>query len=135
MTAQQYYDLLCVSAFDGTFPCVGWSDGGDMICRYRGDNGAKCAVGVLIPDERYEPRFEGNTVSTGGVLAAVDPVDGFGVREFAQVQTVHDNTSPIGVGRRAWNPGVFIDEINRLPCFARVQKLAGNAGMTAAGHG
>lgn len=125
MNAQQYYDLLCVSAFDGTFPGVALDHCGDTICRYRGDNGAKCAVGILIPDERYDPRFEGGTVAAGDVFAAVDPVDGFGVREFAAVQGSHDSTAPMGAGRPAWNPGVFIDGINHLPCFAHVQKLAG----------
>lgn len=32
-------------------------------CRYRGLNGLKCAVGILIPDEEYEERFENNTIA------------------------------------------------------------------------
>ncbi len=28
-------------------------------CAYRGDNGCKCAAGVLIPDEQYRPELEG----------------------------------------------------------------------------
>lgn len=28
-------------------------------CRYRSDDGAKCAAGVFIPDDRYEMGFEG----------------------------------------------------------------------------
>lgn len=28
-------------------------------CAYRGDNGTMCAAGCLIPDEEYNPRFEG----------------------------------------------------------------------------
>lgn len=30
-----------------------------VSCRYRGDGGAKCAVGVLIPDELYSESVEG----------------------------------------------------------------------------
>lgn len=30
-------------------------------CKYRGDNGTKCAVGFLIPDDIYTPRLEGYT--------------------------------------------------------------------------
>ena len=30
---------------------------------YRGDNGTKCAAGCLIPDSKYEPRFEGCTIN------------------------------------------------------------------------
>lgn len=31
-------------------------------CHYRGANGTACAVGVLIPDEVYDPMMEGRTV-------------------------------------------------------------------------
>lgn len=31
-------------------------------CAYRGDNGTKCAVGCLIPDELYKPDFENISV-------------------------------------------------------------------------
>lgn len=30
------------------------------ICLYRGPNGLKCAAGVLIPDELYQPEMEGH---------------------------------------------------------------------------
>lgn len=32
------------------------------MCHYRGAGGTKCAVGVLIPDEVYDPMMEGRTV-------------------------------------------------------------------------
>lgn len=32
-------------------------------CAYRGNNGMKCAVGCLIPDERYSPKMEGKSPS------------------------------------------------------------------------
>lgn len=31
-------------------------------CAYRGENGKKCAIGCLIPDEWYSEDLEGNTV-------------------------------------------------------------------------
>src|ERR1700723_4178090 len=31
------------------------------MCRYRTDDGKKCAVGVLIPDELYSPKMESQT--------------------------------------------------------------------------
>ena len=31
-------------------------------CAYRGDNGTKCAVGCLIPDDMYNPKMENATV-------------------------------------------------------------------------
>ncbi len=40
------------------------SHGGDSMlrCRYRTDDGLRCAVGCLIPDEVYTPAIEGVTV-------------------------------------------------------------------------
>ena len=31
-------------------------------CAYRGFSGTKCAVGALIPDDKYNPRWEGRPV-------------------------------------------------------------------------
>lgn len=33
----------------------------DWECRYRMSDGRRCAIGVLIPDERYEEGFEGES--------------------------------------------------------------------------
>jgi hypothetical protein len=33
-------------------------------CAYRGDGGNKCAAGVLIPDELYDPMMEGQCFGT-----------------------------------------------------------------------
>jgi len=35
------------------------SVGIDGFCAYRGENGMKCAAGVLIPDDQYKPAMEG----------------------------------------------------------------------------
>lgn len=32
------------------------------ICRYRASDGSKCAIGCLIPDEKYEDWMEGNVI-------------------------------------------------------------------------
>jgi hypothetical protein len=36
------------------------ADSPTEICLYRGPNGSKCAFGVLIPDEDYSEKMEGN---------------------------------------------------------------------------
>jgi len=41
----------------------------NITCAYRGDGGRKCAIGFLIPDERYSPNIEGK-----GVIELVDNV-------------------------------------------------------------
>ncbi len=33
------------------------------VCAYRSPDGLKCAAGVLIPDELYEPRMENSRIS------------------------------------------------------------------------
>lgn len=40
---------------------------GHPVCAYRGDNGTKCAAGVLIRDEDYLPSMEGWGVGTDGI--------------------------------------------------------------------
>jgi hypothetical protein len=37
------------------------SDGSGFACQYRGPDGTKCAVGVLIPDAAYTPLMEGHS--------------------------------------------------------------------------
>ena len=34
----------------------------DIVCAYRGEEGRKCAIGVLIPDEVYDPAMEALSV-------------------------------------------------------------------------
>lgn len=41
-------------------------------CRYRGENGASCAVGCLITDEAYYPSMEGAEARHLSVLNAVE---------------------------------------------------------------
>ena len=38
------------------------STGGSQLCAYRGTNGLCCAVGFLIPDDKYNPKMEGNGI-------------------------------------------------------------------------
>ena len=40
-------------------------------CSYRGSNGDKCAVGFLIPDDRYTPEIEGDNAGTDHVCSAI----------------------------------------------------------------
>lgn len=70
------------------------SDGG--LCRYRGPNGLKCAVGVLIDDEHYNTDLEGYDVHSSNVRAAVTKSLGFTPdwELLDQVQTIHDNYEP-----------------------------------------
>ena len=44
----------------------GWrrsvSPGDDGVCKYRGAGAMRCALGHLIPDDKYDPSIEGNGI-------------------------------------------------------------------------
>lgn len=120
MTKKEYYDLLVETSAAGGFPSVEADSG---HCKYRGPNGKKCAVGLLIPDELYDPRMD-NPGGASDVLtvatrypkvAAVFP-DGMTASDLKSVQEVHDSIS------YGWAHGVFVERLNALPCFADVAK-------------
>lgn len=61
MEAQEIFDTVATHLFVQGRRAT--SPGNDLMCAYRGEGGAKCAVGVLIPDEIYDEMMEGRTVS------------------------------------------------------------------------
>ena len=110
MTKQEYFDLLCKCAVDGTFPSYSVARG---ICMYK--NGfERCAVGILIQDEDYQPDLE------GGMLNDL-PIDlvrkilpkGLQYNDLQTIQTIHDNMAV-----RSWDSDLFIRQISALPVFA-----------------
>lgn len=60
------------------------------LCRYRGDNGTKCAVGHLIPDELYRPELEGNVASTLCIREITEAL-GHNRVLVRELQHAHDN--------------------------------------------
>jgi hypothetical protein len=64
-------------------------------CLYRGPNGAKCAIGLFIPDDRYNPQMDdidNASVRASVVIATYDleefmPLDRM---EMQRLQGVHD---------------------------------------------
>jgi len=69
-------------------------------CAYRTDQGLKCAIGCLIPDDKYDPKMEGKDIR---YLQRVHPdllpkVDS---KFLTELQMAHDNTFyPYGL--KAW---------------------------------
>lgn len=58
-------------------------------CAYRGDNGARCAIGACIPDDQYQPWIEGLSSSDPAVLMRAgipDHLSGLA----RDLQTLHD---------------------------------------------
>ncbi len=67
----------------------------DPICAYRGEDGLRCAIGVLIPDKKYRAHFEGVPLTGMSVNSAL--ARAAGIRTEAQfdlasdLQYVHDD--------------------------------------------
>jgi len=63
-------------------------------CAYRGENGCKCAVGCLFPDDRYHPSMEGVGIRSQIVGMVVAQELGFANRSsvllLEELQSLHD---------------------------------------------
>lgn len=76
---------------------------GMVTCAYRGLNGAKCAIGVLMSDHRYRPEFAGKAVSTSIVSAALPKWAQGDAAYLNSLQEVHDsenNWGPRGLNKK-----------------------------------
>jgi hypothetical protein len=64
MTPQEIYDTVAKHLFAQGVRSRGKKPGSeDTGCLYRGPEGTKCAVGVLMSDEVYDPEMEGNALA------------------------------------------------------------------------
>lgn len=89
-TAQEIFDISATHLLTQ----MKRSEAEDGRCKYRGPNGLKCAIGPLIPDEKYKTSFEGDTV-TGNhriVEAAGIPISAFQLA--STLQRIHDGYTP-----------------------------------------
>lgn len=67
-------------------------------CLYRKFRGElpplKCAVGILIPDELYDRRMEGQNATEGGLVTDLLEKDGHDLSLCQRVQRIHDDNPP-----------------------------------------
>lgn len=65
----------------------------DSMCAYRGENGLKCAIGCLIPDDLYDPKMEGQVV---GALFAFPGIGKYIINTYIArgLQSIHDACEP-----------------------------------------
>lgn len=77
-------------------------DEGFPVCQYRGPNHTMCAIGVLIPDVKYQPRLESLSVNASEVLDSLG--EQYSPEIFRQtypnsvlrrLQTIHDDNPPV----------------------------------------
>ena len=91
----------------------------DETCAYRGKNGLKCSIGVLIPDGKYNKSMEGNNAFTAEIASAID-------KQYGSVDSTPDPVNDLNSdGTFLWwlqwshdsnyNRGTFLeDTIKRL---------------------
>lgn len=59
------------------------------LCKYRGPNNTKCAVGCLIPNRTYRPEMEGGCAYNTKIKAILE-ADGHNVDFCSELQSIHD---------------------------------------------
>lgn len=71
----------------------------NTFCRYRGNDGLRCAIGILLPDELYSPRMEGRGVV--GLLKLGKELEAWirshNVHLLVALQNAHDNAAEVAV--------------------------------------
>lgn len=99
MNKQEVFDKvashLLTQMKPSTEPDPGPETGLRGACYYRSPEGLKCAIGCLIPDELYDPKFEGKRVS----ILPIDILRYIGVETdedllfLRRLQKIHDEYS------------------------------------------
>jgi len=67
---------------------------GVLECAYRGDNGARCAIGVLIPDAQYSRGMEQKSASA--IYSKVPALHSIDRILLDRLQTLHDLSASCG---------------------------------------
>lgn len=124
MTAQEYYELLVNAVYDGVMPSDEKNE-----CLYRGPEGKKCAIGLLIPDEDYSPSFELQAVDElpQPLLDAITP-EGLSIQDLVKIQYAHDALVRINA-----RPYEFVKRFSVIQCFGTIPPLIGIMGVKRAG--
>jgi hypothetical protein len=87
-------------------------------CRYRGEDGTRCAVGCLIDDAHYSVAIEDATIASMAVQEAVEGTIGRRLTDperlmLRDLQALHDADDPVfwpqrlETKRREWFPEAF----------------------------
>lgn len=138
LTKQQYYDLLVTTSKNGGFPAA--DDHGN--CFYRTEDGKRCVVGIVLPDNLYQRCMEGKAFSRvceiligeyesdhqhlPDDVRKQDPTkfewvpEHMSLCDLASCQSAHDN---LVLGHGQWVHSYFVKNLNALSCFQDVQKV------------
>lgn len=117
-----YFDLLVNTSKEGGFPSTREKVCGAIECAYRGNEGRKCAVGLLIPKSAYKNEMEGlpafELFESFPELCLYIP-DGMLAEDIADIQHLHDleanrlAQSP----KRKWSHREFVKALKALSCW------------------
>lgn len=88
-TAQEVFDQVAKHLLTQKQKSVGVHENGRVCCKYRGDNGLKCAVGCLIGDDEYSSEKFENRAWLTLVDDCVVPFTHMNL--IVDLQTLHDN--------------------------------------------
>ncbi len=131
LTKQAYHELLVRTSSEGRFP----SSRG-VNCLYRSGDGRACGVGLLIPDERYNPAMDDTTLDDLGCYCVFQKFnlydlipEGMSMSDLIRVQEVHDGNCGYK-NAKEWDHEKFVSELNDMPCFADC--VRGDEGATNA---
>lgn len=94
MTRQEMFDTAAKHLLTQRTRSIGEDDN---YCNYRGQQGRMCAIGPMIPDEKYSPEMEGLVVGNGVVWNAMglDSDDPDNLKTLARkLQCIHDTFAP-----------------------------------------
>lgn len=93
MTEQELFDTVSTHLMTQRKAAI--IHGPDLLgnCRYRTLEGLKCAIGCLIPADKYTPELEGNSVTSKSVIAATGLTDDLQMLAL-NLQVVHDSNNP-----------------------------------------
>ena len=112
MNRQESFNYICRNLIAASAPSVYRDDTiEETKCQYRGEDGAKCAVGWLIPDDLYHPHMEGKSVLRLFVdhpeLQEEPTFKAWTSYLLCELQEMHDNAAV------EWHPGMDWGSIMR----------------------
>ncbi len=125
-TLQQIFDAVATHLLSQPGPAMAPAG----TCRYRTSDGRMCAVGCLIPDDRYDPGIEGYTVLENQSVWDALPPHIHEIRNvrslLSDLQSVHDSRAnhALDGDQYIWNRPSLI---TRLAKIARAHNLSPDA--------
>lgn len=91
MNKQELFDKAVGGVIKQGAPSIRLSGQPGPICCYRNGEGLKCAIGQIIPDDKYETRFDTEGLATSEVLNAIGIKSDDDQEFLIDLQECHDN--------------------------------------------